>query len=231
MLPASEIRTRADLMTIARGYGLTLRRSGSQWTGRCPFHREKTASFFIHPAKQMYMCHGCGAAGDVFTFVREMERLPGFGEAAKRVAELAGVALADDGQTAEERAERARKRAEAEKIAAEAEMFWIRARQTLSGFAGEIYRLDAEASRWCWAHPDGSEGDHERAWLIFAVLTPEADRITKSLERLDRSTREARIKAYAAVRTAKLARRLKREIQECEEFAADVVSALATGAA
>ena len=47
-----------------------LRRSGAQLLGRCPFHADKTPSFSVHPAKQVFHCHGCGAGGDVFQFVQ-----------------------------------------------------------------------------------------------------------------------------------------------------------------
>ena len=69
-----------------------LRRSGAQLLGRCPFHADKTPSFSVHPAKQVFHCHGCGAGGDVFQFVR-LRLQCGFRDSVAHLAERAGIDL------------------------------------------------------------------------------------------------------------------------------------------
>ena len=125
MIDLDPIRARADLAAIAGGYGITLRRSGPQLTGRCPFHnatgkREKSISFYIHPGKGMYKCWSCGAEGDVFRFVEQIEHLD-FRRAVVRVSELSGYPLETEPEwTAEQRHEYAERRKIAEGLAHEA---------------------------------------------------------------------------------------------------------------
>jgi len=69
-----------------------LKKSGQNFTGLCPFHQEKTPSFAVHPVKQIYHCFGCGAGGDVFKFVMELEKCT-FPEAIRTVAEKCGIAI------------------------------------------------------------------------------------------------------------------------------------------
>jgi DNA primase len=69
-----------------------LRRSGVQLAGRCPFHSEKTPSFYVHPGKGLFKCHGCGAGGDVFAFV-QLLRGCNFHEAAKLLAIRGGLSI------------------------------------------------------------------------------------------------------------------------------------------
>jgi DNA primase len=68
------VRQAADLVRVVEER-TALRKAGSQLTGRCPFHEERTPSFSVDPAKGLYFCHGCGKGGDVFTFVRETQGL------------------------------------------------------------------------------------------------------------------------------------------------------------
>lgn len=108
----AEIRERADLVTIIGGY-VRLKKSGSNFTGLCPFHNERSPSFNVNPARRMYKCFGCGAAGDVFRFVMQLEGRP-FPEVARELAERTGVELPVLDQ-AEERAYQQR-RAEGERL-------------------------------------------------------------------------------------------------------------------
>lgn len=85
------VRERSDLLAIASEY-LTLKKSGQNYSGLCPFHEEKTASFHINPAKQFFHCFGCGVGGDVFQFVSKIEGLS-FPEALRQLAAKAGVSL------------------------------------------------------------------------------------------------------------------------------------------
>ncbi|MGE0144091.1 MAG: DNA primase [Planctomycetota bacterium] len=85
------IKERVDLAELVSGY-LSLTRRGRYFLGLCPFHRENTPSFTVYVESQHYKCFGCGAAGDVFTFLTQREGLT-FREAFTRLAERSGVSL------------------------------------------------------------------------------------------------------------------------------------------
>ena len=84
-----EVRSRNDIVDVISNY-VRLQKRGSTYFGLCPFHNEKTASFSVTPGKQMYYCFGCGAGGNVFTFLMEYENFT-FAEAMQALAERAGV--------------------------------------------------------------------------------------------------------------------------------------------
>lgn len=86
-----EIRMKNDIVDVISGY-VKLQRKGSSYFGLCPFHNEKSPSFSVSPSKQMYYCFGCGAGGNVFTFLMEYENFT-FVEALRVLAERAGVEL------------------------------------------------------------------------------------------------------------------------------------------
>ena len=86
-----EIRLRNDIVDVISGY-VKLTRKGSSYFGLCPFHNEKSPSFSVSPDKQMYYCFGCGAGGNVYTFIMEYENFT-FTEAVKFLAERSGVQL------------------------------------------------------------------------------------------------------------------------------------------
>lgn len=86
-----EIRMKNDIVDVISGY-VKLQRKGSSYFGLCPFHNEKSPSFSVSPGKQMYYCFGCGAGGNVFTFLMEYENFT-FPEALEVLAERAGVEL------------------------------------------------------------------------------------------------------------------------------------------
>jgi CHC2 zinc finger len=96
------VRARADLPEIAIRYGVKLRKSGVQLVGLCPLHSEKTPSFYIHPTKQVFKCHGCGAGGDVFRLIEQIERVD-FPRALAIAADLIGVQLEVRPWTSEQR--------------------------------------------------------------------------------------------------------------------------------
>ncbi len=75
---------------------ISLKRRGKNLVGLCPFHNEKTPSFTVYPESNSFYCFGCGAGGDVITFVRRMENLD-YIEAVKLVAQMAGVSMPEDG--------------------------------------------------------------------------------------------------------------------------------------
>lgn len=97
-----EVRTRNDIVDVISGY-VKLQKKGSNYFGLCPFHNEKSPSFSVSPQKQMYYCFGCGAGGNVITFVMEYENYT-FPEALKVLADRAGVKLPEVEYSKEERA-------------------------------------------------------------------------------------------------------------------------------
>ena len=86
-----EVRSRNDIVDVISGY-VKLTKKGSSYFGLCPFHNEKSPSFSVSREKQMYYCFGCGAGGNVFTFVMEYENYT-FVEALKMLAERVGIDL------------------------------------------------------------------------------------------------------------------------------------------
>ena len=98
-----EVRERNDIVDVISSY-VKLKRSGSNYVGLCPFHNEKTPSFSVSGNKQMYYCFGCGAGGNVFTFIMEYENFT-FVEAVKYLAERSGVDLPNEETSGEVRRE------------------------------------------------------------------------------------------------------------------------------
>ena len=85
------VRDSVDIVDLVSGY-VSLKKTGKNHTGLCPFHSEKTPSFSVNPDKQIFHCFGCGAGGDVFRFVELQEGL-NFPEAVRVLASRAGIAL------------------------------------------------------------------------------------------------------------------------------------------
>lgn len=86
-----EIRSATDIVELVSSY-VRLKRRGKNYVGLCPFHAEKTPSFTVSPERQMYHCFGCGAGGNVFTFMMAHEKIS-FIEAVRILAERAGIEL------------------------------------------------------------------------------------------------------------------------------------------
>jgi len=83
---SQDLKQQADIVRIIGDY-IPLKKAGAQnFTGLCPFHKEKSPSFSVHATRQFFHCFGCGASGDVFTFVQKIENIT-FPEAIRRVAE------------------------------------------------------------------------------------------------------------------------------------------------
>ncbi len=103
-----EIRARCDIEEII-GHYVTLKRAGSNYSGLCPFHSEKTPSFTVFPASQSFYCFGCGAGGDVVTFVRREENLD-YVEAVEWLAKRVGVEIPRDSRDGRDRGGMTRQR-------------------------------------------------------------------------------------------------------------------------
>ena len=99
-----EVRSSNNIVDIIGGY-VRLQKKGSSYFGLCPFHNEKSPSFSVSPNKQMYYCFGCGAGGNVFTFIMKYENQT-FPEAVKILADRAGIALPEAELTEEQKRER-----------------------------------------------------------------------------------------------------------------------------
>jgi DNA primase len=94
-----DLKRQADIVRVIQDY-VQLKKKGANWMACCPFHKEKTPSFSVSPAKQIFYCFGCHKGGSVFNFVMEIERA-GFPEAIKIVADKVGMPLpkmVDDGR-------------------------------------------------------------------------------------------------------------------------------------
>lgn len=98
-----EVRSRSDIVDVVSGY-VKLQRRGSSYLGLCPFHNEKTPSFSVSPDKQIYHCFGCGAGGNVITFLMEYENYS-FQEALGILAQRAGISLPKEEMSKEARAQ------------------------------------------------------------------------------------------------------------------------------
>lgn len=102
------VREQTDIVSLI-GEHVALKRSGAQFKGLCPFHPEKSPSFYVHPANQFFHCFGCQASGDVFTFLMRLEGLQ-FREALHRLAERAGIPIPVSDPREESAARQARER-------------------------------------------------------------------------------------------------------------------------
>ncbi len=88
---AQTVKQQADIVRILGEY-VKLRKSGANWSALCPFHKEKSGSFYVYPGTASYYCFGCHEHGDVFSFVMKMESVS-FPEAVRTVAIKMGIAL------------------------------------------------------------------------------------------------------------------------------------------
>ena len=129
-----EVRMKNDIVDVISGY-VRLQKKGANYFGLCPFHNEKSPSFSVSPGKQMYYCFGCGAGGNVYTFIQEYENYT-FPEAVKMLADRAGVNLPEIEYSEEaKKAESKRSRLlEINKEAAKYFYFQLRARQGETGY-------------------------------------------------------------------------------------------------
>ncbi len=99
-----EVVSRSDIVDIISGY-IKLKKNGSSYVGLCPFHNEKSPSFSVSGQKQLYHCFGCGAGGNVITFIMEYENYT-FLEAVRFLADRAGMTLPEESYSDKEKKER-----------------------------------------------------------------------------------------------------------------------------
>lgn len=129
-----EVRMKSDIVDVISQY-VKLQRKGSSYFGLCPFHNEKSPSFSVSPSKQMYYCFGCGAGGNVFTFIMEYENFT-FVEALRYLAERAGVELPqmEYSKEAKEAADRKASLLEVNKLAAQYFYYQLRRQNGQAGW-------------------------------------------------------------------------------------------------
>lgn len=131
-----EVRTRNDIVDVISGY-VRIQKKGSSYFGLCPFHSEKSPSFSVSPDKQMYYCFGCGAGGNIFTFLMSYENYT-FQEAVTELAKRAGVAL-PEAEYSEETRKRDSMRTKLLEINKEAAKYYYYLLRTPKGAAGYKY--------------------------------------------------------------------------------------------
>jgi DNA primase len=138
---AERVKQQADIVRVVGEY-VRLKKSGQNFTGLCPFHQEKTPSFAVHPGKQIYHCFGCGAGGDVFKFVMEMDKVS-FPEAIRAVAEKCGIPMPEwrgrGGPQAQQATQQRRLLVEMHKAAT---AFFAHQLETPEGLAAKAYLED-----------------------------------------------------------------------------------------
>lgn len=96
----NRIRQETDIVQLISGY-VSLKKSGQNWSGLCPFHSEKTPSFSVSPSKQFFHCFGCGVGGDAIGFLMKMDGLA-FPEAIRLMAGKVGIPVPDRGSSGED---------------------------------------------------------------------------------------------------------------------------------
>lgn len=147
----ARVRAATDIVALIGEY-VQLRQVGQRWRGLCPFHTEKTGSFYVNAVDGLYHCFGCQASGDAITFVREQEHV-GFVEAVERLASRVGMSLTYD-KPGENRTRQERRRLVALLERAED---WYHERLLSAG--------DAAAARR-YLRDRGFDGDEVRSWKL-----------------------------------------------------------------
>jgi DNA primase len=155
-----EVRERSAILDVVADY-VSLRKSGANYQGICPFHGEKTPSFNVNPARAIFHCFGCGVGGNVFSFVMKMEGLT-FPEAVKFLAKRVGVEIEDRAPTVAEKrriderealyritelAVRFYRRILLEEPSGEAGRIYLE-RRGVDGKTSETYRLGFAPDKW-----------------------------------------------------------------------------------
>lgn len=140
-----EVRSKNDIVDVISGY-VRLQKKGSSYFGLCPFHNEKSPSFSVSRDKQMYYCFGCGAGGNVFTFVMEYENYT-FVEALKMLADRVGVALP--------------------------ELEYSKEAKEKADLKSTILEMNKLAAKYFYAQLKGEQGQQAHTYLVNRELTEE----------------------------------------------------------
>ncbi len=140
-----EIRQRNDIVDVISGY-VRLQKKGGSYFGLCPFHNEKSPSFSVSQGKQMYYCFGCGAGGNVITFIMEYEKFT-FAESIKYLADRAGIELPEM-----EYSKEARERADLRNV---------------------LFEVNKKAARYFYYQLKGENGTKAREYFEKRKLTEE----------------------------------------------------------
>ena len=135
-----ELKNRSEIISVISSY-VNLRRSSRNLVGLCPFHSEKTPSFTVFPETQSYYCFGCGAGGDVITFVRNIENLD-YPEAVRFLAQRAGMTVPENGED-----------------------------DAAARLKARVYEINRLAARWFFDRLVAPEGEAARAYLLGRKLT------------------------------------------------------------
>ena len=147
---AQSVKQQVDIVKVIEGY-IRLRKAGAQnYSGLCPFHKEKSPSFSVHAVRQFYHCFGCGVSGDVFSFVGKIENVS-FPEAVRIVAQKSGIPLPKREFSSPEEAAEARMR-------------------------GKLLDLHEAATCWFEEQLRGPEGALAREYLAGRGMTPDGIR-------------------------------------------------------
>src|ERR1700747_1880534 len=146
---AQSLKLQADIVRIVSDY-VSLKKAGAQnYSGLCPFHKEKTPSFSVHATRQFYHCFGCGQSGDVFSFVQKIENST-FPEAVRLVAQKLGIPLPKATYSSPGEAKEAKLRAQLLDIQERAAAFFQECLKRPEGARAREYlaarRLDAETA-------------------------------------------------------------------------------------
>ena len=177
-----EVRSSNNIVDIIGGY-VRLQKKGSSYFGLCPFHNEKSPSFSVSPNKQMYYCFGCGAGGNVFTFIMEYENQT-FPEAVKILADRAGIALPEAELTEEQKRERNKRQLLLEINKTAANYFYYQLNGDQGQHGGEEDALGGEcrlafillAEDGCYSADRHSEADDQDFFQHGEVACPQLDR-------------------------------------------------------
>ena len=159
---AERVKQQADIVRVIGEY-VRLKKTGQNFSGLCPFHQEKTPSFAVHPARQIYHCFGCGVGGDVFKFVMELEKCT-FPESVRTVAEKCGIPIPRPRERSPEERKENQQRAALIEIHREAAAFFSRLlHESTEGKVASAYLsdrgLDREAVRRFGLGLSPSSGD------------------------------------------------------------------------
>ncbi|WP_295887653.1 DNA primase [uncultured Thiohalocapsa sp.] len=178
-----QLLARTDIVEVVGGR-VPLKKAGAEFTACCPFHNEKTPSFFVSPAKQFYHCFGCGAHGNAIDFLIELDRLS-FPEAVEELAQRAGMPLPERGGAPQgpdpkplyallEQAAGLYQRALREHPGREAVVAYL-GRRGLSGPVMERYGLGFAPPGWDFLLERLGKSAEQRERLVTAGLLSERD--------------------------------------------------------